>query len=125
MWSLQLKKIHFISYKICLSEVTAGGIVTGDAVVGIGGDALVNDAIGAADDAAAAGLDAAQVWGGERSHYKWHTWPHTNVVQKTEKTRHLSFLELKIGMKFSKNFTNAWADITTLQYYQDMIMMNQ
>jgi len=34
--------------------ITAGGIVTGDAVVGIGGDALFDDAIGAADDAAGA-----------------------------------------------------------------------
>ena len=37
-----------------LAIITAGGIVTGDAVVGIGGDALFDDAIGAADDAAGA-----------------------------------------------------------------------
>ncbi len=37
-----------------LAIIPAGGIVTGDAVVGIGGDALFDDAIGAADDAAGA-----------------------------------------------------------------------
>ena len=37
-----------------LAIIPAGGIVTGDAVVGIGGEALVDVAIGAADDAAGA-----------------------------------------------------------------------
>ena len=37
-----------------LAIIPAGGVVTGDAVVGIGGDALVDDAIGAADNAAGA-----------------------------------------------------------------------